>query len=229
MAVTQKELVFMREALPFWHQLTQRQQTLLEQSVSGSSYGKGRRLHDGAQDCMGLILVLSGHLRAFILSDAGKEITIYRLFERDICIFSASCMLKNISFDIYIEAAEDSRILLIPTAVYNELNQTCLAVSNFTSQLISSRFSDVMWVMEQVLFMSFDRRLANFLLEQSAIAGSSTFSITHEAIAKNMGSAREVVTRMLKYFQSEGMVSLSRGGITITDPKKLERLLQFDK
>lgn len=229
MAVTQKELAFMREAFPFWNQLTQRQQNLLEQSVSSSSYRKGQRLHDGAQDCMGLILVLSGHLRAFILSDAGKEITIYRLFERDICIFSASCMLKNISFDIYIEAAEDSRILLIPTAVYNELNQTCLAVSNFTSQLISSRFSDVMWVMEQVLFMSFDRRLANFLLEQSAIAGSSTFSITHEAIAKNMGSAREVVTRMLKYFQSEGMVSLSRGGITITDPKKLERLLQFDK
>lgn len=229
MAVTQKELAFMREAFPFWNQLTQRQQTLLEQSVSSSSYRKDQRLHDGAQDCMGLILVLSGHLRAFILSDSGKEITIYRLFERDICIFSASCMLKNISFDIYIEAAEDSRILLIPTAVYNELNQTCLAVSNFTSQLISSRFSDVMWVMEQVLFMSFDRRLANFLLEQSAIAGSSTFRITHETIAKNMGSAREVVTRMLKYFQSEGMVSLSRGGITITDPKKLERLLQFDK
>ncbi|MGX8701896.1 Crp/Fnr family transcriptional regulator [Caproiciproducens sp.] len=229
MAVTQKELAFMREAFPFWNQLTQRQQNLLEQSVSVSSYRKGQRLHDGAQDCMGLILVLSGHLRAFILSDTGKEITIYRLFERDICIFSASCMLKNISFDIYIEAAEDSRILLIPTAVYNELNQTCLAVSNFTSQLISSRFSDVMWVMEQVLFMSFDRRLANFLLEQSAIAGSSTFSITHETIAKNMGSAREVVTRMLKYFQSEGMVSLSRGGITITDPKKLEKLLRFDK
>ncbi|WP_255575671.1 Crp/Fnr family transcriptional regulator [Caproiciproducens faecalis] len=229
MAVTPQELAFMRDAFPFWGQLTPKQKNLLEQSVGCSSYQKGERLHDGAQDCMGLILVLSGHLRAFILSDAGKEITIYRLFDRDICIFSASCMLKNISFDIYIEAEEDTRILLIPTPVYNELNQTCLAVSNFTGQLISSRFSDVMWVMEQVLFMSFDRRLASFLLEQATIAGGNVLSITHETIAKNLGTAREVVTRMLKYFQSEGMVTLSRGGVTISDSKKLERLAQFEK
>ena len=225
MAVTKTELAFMKESFPFWNSLTERQKALLEQSAVCTSYGKGQRLHDGAQDCMGLILVMSGHLRAFILSDTGKEITIYRLFERDVCIFSASCMLKNISFDIYIEAEQDTRIILVPTAVYNELNQTALAVSNYTSQLISSRFSDVMWVMEQVLFMSFDRRLANFLLEQAAIAGGDTLNITHETIAKNMGSAREVVTRMLKYFQSEGMVSLFRGGITITDHKKLEKLL----
>lgn len=225
MAVTKTELAFMKESFPFWNSLTERQKALLEQSAVCTSYGKGQRLHDGAQDCMGLILVMSGHLRAFILSDTGKEITIYRLFERDVCIFSASCMLKNISFDIYIEAEQDTRIILVPTAVYNELNQTALAVSNYTSQLISSRFSDVMWVMEQVLFMSFDRRLANFLLEQAVIAGSDTLNVTHETIAKNMGSAREVVTRMLKYFQNEGMVSLSRGGITITDHKKLEKLL----
>nr|WP_319489775.1 Crp/Fnr family transcriptional regulator [uncultured Caproiciproducens sp.] len=225
MAVTQTEFAFMKEAFPFWNSLTERQKNMLEQSAVSSVYEKGQRLHDGSQDCMGLIMVLSGHLRAFILSETGKEITIYRLLERDICIFSASCMLKNISFDIYIEAEQETRILLIPTAVYNELNQTSLAVSNFTSQLISSRFSDVMWVMEQVLFMSFDRRLANFLLEQSTIDGTDTLNMTHETIAKNMGSAREVITRMLKYFQSEGMVSLFRGGITITDRKKLEKLL----
>ena len=88
-------------------------------------------------------------------------------------------MLKDIHFDIYMEAERDSNILMIPTAIYNELNKSSLAVSNYTSDLISSRFTDVMWVMEQVVFMSFDKRLANFLLEQSVIDGSDTLSITH--------------------------------------------------
>jgi len=136
-------------------------------------------------------------------------------------------MLKDIHFDIYMEAERDSSILMIPTAIYNELNKSSLAVSNYTSDLISSRFTDVMWVMEQVVFMSFDKRLANFLLEQSVIDGTDTLSITHEAIAKHMGSAREVVTRMLQYFQNEGMVTHFRGGVTITDRKKLESLLKY--
>ncbi|QEY34979.1 Crp/Fnr family transcriptional regulator [Caproiciproducens galactitolivorans] len=224
MAIAKTELEFMKEALPFWNALSQNQKERIEATASAFTVKKGQSLHDGSQDCLGLILVKSGHLRAYILSDTGKEITIYRLFERDACIFSAACMLKNITFDISIEAESESRVLLIPTAVYNELNESTLAVSGFTNQLISSRFSDVMWIMEQVLFTSFDRRLANFLLEQSAVEGSDTLHITQEAIANHLGSAREVVTRMLKYFQSEGMVSLFRGGVTISSRKKLEKL-----
>ena len=224
MAITQAELAFMGESLPFWDHITQAQQTQLAQTVTMHTYAKGQSLHNGSLDCVGLILVKSGQIRAFILSEAGKEITLYRLFERDMCIFSASCMLKNINFDIYMEAEHDSCVLLIPTAVYNALNQSSLAVSNYTSQLISSRFSDVMWVMEQVLFTSFDKRLANFLLEQSVIDDSDTLSITHDVIAKHLGSAREVVTRMLQYFQNEGMVSLSRGGIALLDKNKLKQM-----
>lgn len=226
MAISPSELEFMREVLPFWDSLTPNQKERLEKTASAFTVKKGQSLHDGSLDCLGLILVKSGHLRAFILSETGKEITIYRLFERDICIFSASCMLKNITFEIYIEAECESRVLLIPTAVYNELNENTLAVSNFTNQLISARFSDVMWIMEQVLFTSFDRRLANFLLEQAAVDGSDTLHITQEVIANHLGSAREVVTRMLKYFQSEGMVTLFRGGVTIKDRKRLEKLTE---
>lgn len=224
MTVTETDLSFMREAVPFWNKLTEAQQRQLEQVVTVRNYQQGENIHRGAEKCTGFLLVESGQVRAFILSDSGKEITLYRLFERDTCIFSAACIMKNINFDIYLEAEHDTRILLIPTAVYNELNQNSLAVSDFTNQLMSSRFSDVMWVMEQVLFMSFDRRLANFLLEQCVIEGSDTLTITHETIAKNLGSAREVVTRMLKYFQNEGMVTIFRGGVTITDKKKLEKL-----
>lgn len=227
MAVTQEELAFMKEALPFWDKITGDQQKQLARTTTAHAYSKGESMDNGTQGCMGLLLVKSGQVRAFILSESGKEITLYRLFERDLCIFSASCMLKDIHFDIYMEAERDSSILLIPTTVYNELNKSSLAVSNYTSELISSRFTDVMWVMEQVVFMSFDKRLANFLLEQSIIDGSDTLNITHEVIAKHMGSAREVVTRMLQYFQNEGMVTHFRGGITITDRKKLENLLKL--
>ena len=171
-------------------------------------------------------MVRSGQVRVYIISESGKEITLYHLFERDVCIFSASCIMKNINFDVYVQAEKESRALLIPAPVYDQLNKTSLPVSDYTNQLMSSRFSDVMWVMEQVLFMSFDRRLAIFLMEQSAIEGADTLPVTHETIAKHMGTAREVVTRMLRYFQSEGMVSLSRGGIMITDREKLERLVR---
>ena len=224
MAVTETELAFMKDAIPFWNKLTKAQQQQLEQAVTARDYRQGENIHRGTEKCTGFLLVKSGQIRASILSESGKEITIYRLFERDVCIFSASCIMKNINFDIYLEAEQDTRILLIPTMLYKELNESTLAVSDFTNQLMASRFSDVMWVMEQVLFTSFDKRLANFLLEQSAIDGSDTINMTQEVMAKNLGSAREVVTRMLKYFQNEGMVSLFRGGIVITDKKKLEKL-----
>ncbi len=227
MAVTQEDLAFMKESLPFWNKISEEQQKQLTRSTMPHTYAKGQSMDNDSQGCKGLLLVKSGQIRAYILSEAGKEITLYRLFERDLCIFSASCMLKDIHFDIYMEAERDSSILMIPTAIYNELNKSSLAVSNYTSDLISSRFTDVMWVMEQVVFMSFDKRLANFLLEQSVIDGTDTLSITHEAIAKHMGSAREVVTRMLQYFQNEGMVTHFRGGVTITDRKKLESLLKY--
>ena len=134
--------------------------------------------------------------------------------------------MRNISFDISIEAEKDTEVLLIPPELYDRLQKQAPAVAQYTNAVLSSRFSDVMWVMEQVLFVSFDKRLAMFLLELSGIEGTDTLSITHEAIARNLGSAREVVTRMLKYFQSESMVRLSRGGIQMVDRKKLRELCE---
>lgn len=97
-------------------------------------------------------------------------------------------------------------------------------VANYTNELMSSRFSDVMWLMEQIMWKSLDKRVAAFLLEESRIEGTTELKITHEIIANHLGSHREVITRMLQYFQNEGMVKLSRGKVTITDEKKLCRL-----
>ncbi len=224
MAVTGENLNFLKAVLPFWGKLTPEQKGKVIETATPRFYARGESMRRGAELCAGLILVKHGQLRIYIVSEGGKEITLYRLFDHDICIFSASCIMKNISFEVYVETEQETEALRIPTSVYNELNQTCLAVSDFTNQLMASRFSDVVWVMEQVLFTSFDKRLAAFLLEQSAIDGSDQLIITHDTIAKHMGSAREVVSRMLKYFQSEGMVTLSRGGILLTDRKKLQKL-----
>ncbi len=224
MSLTSIGITYLHEVLPFWGRLTAEQQREVEQASVGRSFQKGESVHNGAADCSGLIIIRSGQVRTFMLSPQGKEITLYRLFERDICIFTASCIMKNISFEVYMEAERDTEAILIPTRLYDRLNRSNIAVSDYTNQLMSSRFSDVMWVMEQVLFSSFDKRLAGFLLEQSAIDGADLLAITHETIARHLGSAREVVTRMLKYFQSEGMVTLTRGGITIADRSHLESL-----
>ena len=209
---------------PVWDQLTLQQRELLTASAASRTVSRGTLLHSGSADCVGLFLVRAGQLRAFILSDEGKEVTLYRLFSRDICLFSGACMFSQLSFDIHVEAEQDSLLWVVPPMVYQQLMERSAPLANFTNQLLSGRFSEVMWLLDQILFRRFDSRLAAFLLEESAIQGTDDLSITHERIARHLGSAREVVTRMLKYFQSEGMVSLSRGAVRLTDRAALSAL-----
>lgn len=210
--------------LPIWKQLTKEDQRALEQAAVFRSVPKGTILHNGSADCIGVLVIKSGQLRSFIVSDEGKEVTLYRLLERDICLFSAACMMSSIRFEVTIEAEKDSEVWLIQTEYYHEVMERSAPLANYTCQILASRFSEVMWLMDQLLFKRFDARLATFLLEESAIEGSDSLDITHEKIANHMGTAREVVTRMLKYFQEERMVSLTRGGVTLQDRAKLNAL-----
>ena len=209
------------EFFPFWKELTSKQQQMLTDSARNREVKKGTVVYNGSSDCLGLLLVSSGQLRAYILSEEGREITIYRLFDRDTCMFSASCMLQNLQFDLTIEAEKDSSLWVIPPDVFQTLMNESLPVSNFVNQVIAGRFSEVMWLIEQILWKSFDKRLAAFLLEESNIKESDTIKMTHEKIANHLGTAREVVTRMLRYFQNENILSLSRGTIEILDRKRL--------
>ncbi len=212
------------EYLPVWSQLTGAQQALLRDNAQQRSAKKGAIIHNGEVECTGLLLIQSGQLRAYILSPEGREITVYRLFQRDLCLFSASCMMRSIQFDITIEAQKDTRFLLIPSDIYKGIMEQSAPLANFTNEVMASRFSDVVWLMEQVMWKSFDKRLAAFLLEEATIEESDCLHITHEAIGNHMGNPREVVTRMLRYFQSEGMVKLTRGSVELTDKKKLAAL-----
>ncbi|MPM75260.1 hypothetical protein SDC9_122252 [bioreactor metagenome] len=209
---------------PIWDKLTGAQRELLSRSASRRNVPSGTMLHNGSADCIGLFVICSGQLRAFVLSDEGKEVTIYRLFERDICLFSASCMISSIQFEVMIEAEKDSQVFVIPPDIYKQLMESSATVANYTNQLMATRFSEVMWLIEQIMWKSFDKRLAAFLLEESALEESDTLKITHEKIASHLGTAREVVTRMLRYFQSEGMVNLTRGAVELSDQKRLTAL-----
>ena len=166
----------------------------------------------------------AGQLRAYILSDEGREITIYRLFDRDLCLFSASCIMRSIQFEVTIQAEKDTDLWVIPAEVYQDIMEASAPVANYTNELMASRFSEVMWLMEQVMWKSLDKRVAAFLLEEASIEGSSVLKITHEAIANHLGTHREVITRMLRYFQSEGMVRLSRGMVRLLDEDRLRQL-----
>ena len=209
---------------PVWARLSPEQQDALRASASERHFKKGALIHGGAADCVGLILVVSGQLRVFTVSDEGRELTLYRLFDRDMCLFSASCVMRNIQFDVMVSAERDSDVLIIPPDVYKRLMEESAAVANYTNDLTASHFSDVMWLMDQILNKKLDSRLSAFLLEESALAGSNTLSFTHEQIAGPLGTIREVVSRMLKYFENEGLVELGRGSVTLLDAARLEKL-----
>lgn len=214
----------LKSLFPVWDKLTEHQRIQLEQAAEYRTVKKGTLIHNGNLDCQGPLFVEEGQLRAYILSEEGQEVTIYRLFSMDLCLFSASCMMSSIQFDITIEAEKDSSFWVIPAGVYKEIMEESAALANFTNQVMASRFSEVMWLMEQVLWKSFDKRLAGFLAGESVLEDTLELKLTHEKIAQHLGTAREVVTRMLKYFQSEGLVKLSRGTIEINDLDRLRKI-----
>ncbi len=213
-----------QNCFPVWNKLTAPQQERIHGALMTRKVGKGTVIHNGSMDCTGLLLVKSGLLRAYILSDEGREITIYRLFDLDMCLFSASCMLRSIQFEVTIEAEKDTELWIIPAETYKSIMEESAPLSNYTNELMATRFSDVMWLVEQIMWKSLDKRVAAFLLEERSIQGSDKLKITHETIANHLGSHREVITRMLRYFQNEGIVKLSRGMVEVVAPQKLESL-----
>ena len=215
-----------REYFPIWDKLTGDQQHKLSARLPLRAIPKGTVIHNGSMSCTGIILVKSGQLRTYMLSDEGREITLYRLFEGDMCLLSAPCMIRSIQFDVTVETEKDTEVWIIPPNVYQEVMEQSAPLACYTLELMATRFSEVMWLMEQVMWKSLDKRIAAFLLEECNLEGSDSLKITHEKIANHMGTAREVVTRMLRYFQSEGMVRLTRGTVELADREALEALAE---
>lgn len=214
----------LEKKFPFWEQLSTEEKERLIAGAACHTYPKGSLVHSANEKCLGLILVQTGQLRVYIQSEEGRDITLYRLGPGDACTLSASCFMQEITFEVLIDAETDSEALIINPGVFNQLASQNMYVENYLYKQTATRFSDVMWAMQQILFLSFDKRLALFLLEEQQKSDSDTIAMTHDQIARYVGSAREVVSRMLKYFEEEGFVKLARGKIQILDEEALNLL-----
>ena len=204
--------------ISFFKNLTQTQKDKVAQSAFARSYKSGYSIAKSVNECTGLILVKNGAIRVFTVSNKGKEITLYRLFEGDTCILSASCVLNNIDFEVSLAIEKDCEMLVIPTGIFDELTKTNIEVSRYVSNLMANRLSDVMWVLQQYVFNGTASRIADFLLINSK---NNVVEITHEQLANETGTAREVVTRLLKKMQDDGVITFSRGKIEIIDKTAL--------
>ncbi|MGD1817589.1 MAG: Crp/Fnr family transcriptional regulator [Pleomorphochaeta sp.] len=198
--------------LPFYNKLRTSDKLVLDR-VSSKTFEKGTML----PRCSGILCVLSGRLRVYIVNESGKEITLYRLLEGEVCVLSGSCGIRNISFEVHVKAEVETTLVTINSSMYHSLEDKYPEVTTFTNSVMAARLSDVMWTLEQVAFSSMDRRVASYLIEQRAITQCDDLSITHDEIARDLGTAREVISRMLKYFQNEGWIIQGRGRVSIID------------
>lgn len=214
----------LKTILPFWDNLSTNEQNDLINKTLYIEYKKGTVIHNGNDECLGLMIVKAGRVRVFINSANGGEITLYRLLDGDVCVLSASCMMKNLNFAVNMEIEEDTEFAVIPKNIYQIINDSNIYAKNYTLDLVSERFSDTMWVLNQFVFSNMAKRLADTLLEHRALSENDELQITHDVLARDLGTAREVITRLLKQFQLDNLVSLSRGKIKILDAKKLLKI-----
>ena len=218
---TKDKIELFRQTFSFWDKLSEEEKEVLVDNSANIIYKSGENIFNGDVNCVGILIVKSGQIRTFMLSEEGREVTLFRLSQGEICILSASCVLENITFAVNIDVVEDAEVVIIRSNEFSQLMDKNIYIENFINKIIADRFSKTMWVMEQVLFMKFDKRLALFLLKESEQLNSDVISLTHEQIAKFTSSAREVVSRMLKYFEKENIIKMSRGKIELIDKDKL--------
>ena len=210
---------------PFWEQLKQEEQKMVAEHVLTQNLQKGDILHRGCGECSGIVHVAKGQLRVYIVSEEGREVTLYRLHQGEMCVLSASCLMDAIVFDVLIEAVAESELIVLPSPVLHPIMEGNPLVELSLYKTVVENFSEVMWTMQQILFMGADKRVAHFLWDEMAKTGEMTIRLTHDEVARFIGSAREVVTKVLKYFVEEGVVALSRGKIEIIDKEKLRAYL----
>ena len=220
MSTSSSEIRKQLSALPFWRALTAREQETMQACAQIRSYQKGELIYSKEQECLGLIRVLSGTVRTFMLSDEGREVRLYHVDEQDMDVLSASCVMNQISFETQMVADSDCTLLIVPAVCLKNFKESNLYVRCFLFEKLGERFSDVMLKMQAILFTRLDQRIAEALLSRC----SRTVHITHEQLAGEINSTREAVSRILKGLERQSLIRLGRGQITLSDPDALRML-----
>ena len=221
--MTELKEVF-EKAFPFWDSLTEEEQTEMILGTTKNVCKKKTKLHFGGGECAGVQIIEKGRARIFITSPNGGDITLFRLVDGDVSILSAACMLNGMDVELDMEMETDCIVYTIPKKLYKNLYDENGSVKDYTMEMISEKFSDIMWLFNQFVFSNVASRLAGALLEHRGLEGSDILPVTHEVLARDAGTAREVVTRLLKQFQDDGMVRLTRGKVEILDAGRLGKV-----
>lgn len=223
--MTQNDYLNFFRSQPFWEHMSGQEQELLIVNTREIHYPAGTAVQSAVHQCLGTLFLLNGILRVYLLSSQGKEATLYRLRQGDVCTLSASCMLSAITFDVQIDAETDCNALVIPAGIFSQLMKQNIYVENFVYKLTTERFSDVISGIERIFFLNLPQRIAAFLLDEAAQNNTDSLSVTQENLARSIGSAREAVSRALKQLSQEGCIEVSRGGIRLLDKSRLYHML----
>lgn len=209
----------------FWDRLTDQQRQLLESQAKWNTYQERQYVTGTGSDCLGLFFVCSGTMRVYLVSEDGKEATVRRVHEGELCMLSGSCLLSSVTFDVQIEAETESRVCILPARIVRKIMEENIYMENFIYKMMNESFSDIISAVQKMLFASLEQRLAGFLLDEAGRYHSDQVPMTQEQIARAIGSAREAVSRILKLMVQEESVELFRGGVRILDRKKLYQKL----
>ena len=210
--------------LPFWANLSTDEKAILSQRALTKKFAKGQLVSSNTSSCLGIVLILSGEIRIGLTSDEGREITLYRAHEGDICISTASCVIRQLTFDADVTAEKDTSVLVIPSSVCARLMETNIHVRAFVFEKQTERYSQTVWAIQTMLFKRFDQRLASYLVSAYDRTGNDEIKKTQEEIARDVNSAREVVARMLREFSAKGLVKIKRGAIKLSDIEALRNI-----
>lgn len=215
---------FLIEHLPFWPSLSEWDQANLLEHTKLRSVPPNQVKNLFEQDSIGVNLIKSGRIRVFAASEEGEEINLYRLFPGDACVLNLLGPAENQKLNLSAEAEVETEIYAIPGTLYAQICARNCDVRDFDRKMVSRRLEQIVAMLENIAFTSVSRRLAQALLYHSALWDSDEISITHEALAKDVATAREVITRILSQFQKEGLVTLHRGKIILINKIRLNQL-----
>jgi CRP/FNR family transcriptional regulator len=170
--------------------------------------------------CSHLALVIEGTARVYKIGENGREITLYRIGPGESCILTASCIMSRKPFPAFAVSEQPIKALIISTSDVVHWANQAQAWRDYLFELISERLGDVISIVEEVAFRRVDRRLAGYLLQHTDNE-NNRMQATHQSIASDLGTSREVVSRILKDFEQQELISITRGAITLEDRHRL--------
>ena len=209
------------ETLPFWNLLTKSQKNKIQEKCFKEIIKRGSLFLGNSDDTRGLMLIRSGTMRAYMVSSEGRELNTYHFHPGDICLLSAPQVLPKINFECLLEATEDVQALSIRVEDFRAIVNENKELELYIYKLFTERYTNIVSLLLGVVFDKVDKRLAKYLLEEAEKGRGKTVLATHDHIACEIGSAREVVSKTLKQMAKSGLISISYNRIEILDSEAL--------